>query len=159
MAAPARLRGPGRYGAAMEDLDLDTGHVVPGSELEWTFSPSGGPGGQHANRSATRAELRFDVEASVAFDGRELEQLMQRLGPRVRSGIITVGVDGSRSQWRNRQTARRRLRTLLEKGLEPEPPPRRRTKPSRSARRRRLEEKRARAQTKQLRKRPPAEGE
>lgn len=132
-----------------DDLHVAPGLVLPAAELEWTFSTSGGPGGQHANRSQTRAELRFDLGASGAVPDELKSRMMERLGDR----LVMVTVDESRSQWRNRQLARRRLADLLREAMRPE---RRRkpTKPSRAAKRRRLEEKRRRGRIKDLRKPP-----
>ena len=140
-----------------DDLVVNSEIVIPDDELQWTFSTSGGPGGQHANRSNTRAELRFDVAGSASIPdnlrGRVLEVLQKRLV----GGVVLVTVDESRSQWRNRQMARKRLAELLDDAARPPAPPRRRTKPSRSARRRRLESKRRRGETKRLRRRPGPE--
>lgn len=122
---------------------------IPSSELEWTFGPSGGPGGQHANKSATRAELRFNIEASRAFDEAMQKRLTERLGVEVR-----LTEDGSRSQATNRKRAVRRLNAVLEDAARPDPPKRRPTRPSRAARRRRLDDKRVRSETKKARKRP-----
>jgi ribosome-associated protein len=122
---------------------------IPASELQWRFGPSGGPGGQHANKSATRAELRFDIETSRAFDDPIRERLVERLGIEVR-----ITEDGSRSQATNRKRAMRRLNAILEDAARPDPPSRRPTKPSRSARKRRLDDKRARGEKKQTRKPP-----
>jgi ribosome-associated protein len=122
---------------------------IPDSELQWTFGPSGGPGGQHANKSSTRAELRFNIETSRAFDDPMRDRLVTRVGVEVR--IIE---DGSRSQATNHKRAIRRLNVVLEDAARPDPPKRRPTRPSRSARRRRLEEKRARGETKKARKPP-----
>jgi ribosome-associated protein len=98
--------------------------------------------------------LRFDLVASRAFDEASRELLMERLGSRLTGGVLEVAADDTRSQWRNRQAARRRLAELLRSGLRPAPPPRRRTRPSGAARRRRIEAKRRRSETKRLR-RPP----
>lgn len=122
---------------------------IPSSELQWTFGPSGGPGGQHANKSATRAELKFNIETSRAFDDAMQQQLTERLGIEVR-----ITEDGSRSQATNRKRAIRRLNSVLEDAARPDPPKRRPTRPSRSARRRRLDDKRARSETKKARKSP-----
>lgn len=135
----------------MDDLQVTDTITIPADELSWAFSPTGGPGGQHANRSSTRAELRFDVAASRAFDEPTRERLLEKLDGR--SEIVVVA-DDTRSQWRNRQIARRRLVEGLGDALRPEPPKRRPTKPSRSARRRRVDEKRARSRTKALRRSP-----
>ena len=138
----------------MDDLKISETITIPSGELGWTFSPTGGPGGQHANRSSTRAELRFDVSASRAFDDGSRERLLARLAT---DGTVTVIVDETRSQWRNRQIARQRLADRIRQALKPDPPKRRRTKPSRAARRRRVDEKKARSRTKSLRKRPGSE--
>jgi len=142
---------------ANQDLHLARGQVIPAGELRWTFGPSGGPGGQHANRANSRAELRFSVEASGAFTARERDRLVDRLDSRLRDGVIAVIADDERSQWRNRQLARDRLKSLLDEALAPDPPPRRRTRPGAAARRRRMDEKRRRGETKRLRKRPEPE--
>lgn len=139
-----------------DDLAVADDLVIPAGELVWRFSTSGGPGGQHANRSATRVELQFDLGASPSVDDTARRRMLGRLGPRARDGVVTVVVDESRSQWRNRQLARRRLRELVEEALRPETK-RRPTRPSRAARRRRLEEKRRRSITKRLRGRPDIE--
>jgi len=122
---------------------------IPDSELQWRFGPSGGPGGQHANKSSTRAELRFSIETSRAFDDPMRERLVENLGIEVR-----ITEDGSRSQATNRKRATRRLNAVLEDAARPDPPKRRQTKPSRSARQRRLDDKRSRGETKQTRKPP-----
>ncbi len=137
----------------MDDLRISDDITIPAAELEWTFLPSGGPGGQHANRASTKVVLRFDVGGSGAFDDNARRRLLARLS----EPAIAVSVDESRSQWRNRQIARRRLRERLEAALAPEPPERKQTRPSRSMRRRRLDAKRARSQQKALRKPPELE--
>jgi ribosome-associated protein len=137
----------------MSDLTLPGGINVPERELQWRFGPSGGPGGQHANRAATRAELSFDLAASAAFDDAAKARLEERLGRRLAGGVVTVIADESRSQWRNRVVARRRLAALLAEALRPRRP-RLATAPSRGARQRRLAAKRARGDLKRMR-RPP----
>jgi len=138
----------------VDDLKISETMVIPAEELHWTFTPSGGPGGQHANRSSTRAELRFDASASRAFDAETRGAVLKRL---VDGPVVTVVVDETRSQWRNRQIARRRLTDRIREALRPDPPPRRPTKPSKAARMRRADDKRARARTKSLRRRPGPE--
>lgn len=138
----------------MDDLKISETITIPAGELGWTFSPTGGPGGQHANRSSTRAELRFDVVASRAYDDEIRDRLLDRLAT---DGTVTVIVDETRSQWRNRQIARQRLADEIREALKPDPPKRRPTKPSRAARRRRVDEKKARSRTKSLRKPPGSE--
>lgn len=125
--------------------------TIPDAELKWRFGPSGGPGGQHANKTSTRAELTFDIANSRAFDEAMRERLTDNLGAEVR-----ITEDGSRSQATNRKKAIRRLHAMLEEAARPDPPKRRRTKPSRAARQRRLDQKRQRGQTKSTRKPPEA---
>jgi ribosome-associated protein len=135
------------------DLPVAGTFVIPEGELAWSFSTSGGPGGQHANRNATRAELSWDLAASIAVSDELRARLAAGLGSRVRDGVISVSAGESRSQWRNRQMARRRLVDLLEGALQER---RRRvpTRPSRRAQDMRIEDKRRRGADKRLR-RPP----
>lgn len=136
-------------GAAPDD-DLEVGEwTIPSAELEWRFSTSGGPGGQHANRSNTRADLVFDLASSDVFPAAIHERMVAKLG----SDPMVVSVAESRSQFRNRMMARARLRELLEESMK-RPKKRTPTKPTRASRRRRLEEKRARSQKKDLRRKP-----
>jgi len=114
-------------------------------ELEWRFSASGGPGGQHANTANTRAEVRFDVAGSPSLGPRQRSRLLERLGPTVR-----VVASDERSQARNRQLALDRLRSRLADGLRVVPP-RHPTSPTRQARERRLEDKRRRGELKRQR--------
>ena len=94
---------------------------------------SGGPGGQHANRSATRIELRVSIDA-LPLEQREKERLRERYAARLQAGTdLVVSVADSRSQLHNHKEARRRLAGLLERGLHVDPP-RKRSRPSRGAR-------------------------
>lgn len=138
------------------DLRVSDAITIREGELEWRFLPSGGPGGQHANRSSTRAEVVFDLGASAAFDDDVKQRMLARLGGRAPGGVVTVREDSSRSQWRNRQTARARLADLLRDAMRVDSP-RRPTKPSRAAKRRRLEQKKRRSDKKRLRRRPEEE--
>lgn len=130
--------------------------VIPEGELEWRFDPSGGPGGQHANRSNTRVELSFDLQTSPSVPEGVRDRLLNALGLRAPGGVVSVVVDASRSQWRNRVEARRRLAAVLEASLR-EPKRRRPTVPPAAARRRRMEAKKRRSLTKRLRRPPEAE--
>jgi ribosome-associated protein len=123
---------------------------IPRSELQVSFSASGGPGGQHANRSNTRVELRFDVAASSAFGPGQRQRVIDRLGPEIR-----VVADDERSQLRNRALAEQRLAERLRGALHVERP-RRPTKPTKSAEQRRLASKQRRSQVKRSRRRPDA---
>ena len=119
--------------------------VIPLTELEWRFTASGGPGGQHANRSNTRAEVRFDVAASASLLEVHRERLLERLGP-----VVRVVADDERSQLRNRELALERLRARLAEALRVERT-RRPTAPSRGAKLRRLEAKKRRSDVKRMR--------
>ncbi|MBN2112613.1 MAG: aminoacyl-tRNA hydrolase [Acidimicrobiia bacterium] len=140
-----------------EPLRVTPGLVIPAEELQWRFDTSGGPGGQHANRSATRVELAFDVAASPAVPEPLRAILLERLGTRISGGVLRLVVNESRSQWRNRQIARRRLADLLAEALRPRRR-RRPTRPSTAARLRRLADKRRRGEIKRDR-RAPGPGE
>src|SRR5437588_4793082 len=119
--------------------------VVRMDELDWRFSASGGPGGQHVNTANTRAEVRFDIAASPSLGPRQRARLLERLGPEVR-----VVASDERSQLRNRELALEPLRSRLAEGLRVEKP-RRATRPTKAAKERRLEAKRQRSETKRRR--------
>src|SRR5919197_529885 len=136
--------------AAMEreSIRVTRSVEIPRSEIELRFSRPSGPGGQHAQKSETRVEAFFDVEASESLSAAQKRRVVARLRPMVRA----VAQD-ERSQLRNRELALERLAERLREGLRVQ---RRRvpTKPTAAARERRLEEKRRRGETKRLR-RPP----
>lgn len=135
------------------DLPVGDTFTIPEGELSWSFSTPGGPGGQHANRNATRAQLEWDLTASSALDPEAKERLRSALGARIKSGVVSVTAGESRSQWRNRQMARRRMADLLEQALRER---RRRvaTRAPRSAHNARIRDKRRRGADKRLRRRP-----
>lgn len=123
---------------------------IPGDAVTETFETSGGPGGQHANRSQTAVRLRLDLARStLPADVRDT--LTARFGQEV-----DVVAAESRSQWRNRAIARRRMIDKLEGALS-ESPERHPTRPTRASKNRRLADKRARSRTKRLRRRPDAD--
>ena len=125
---------------AEEDaLRVTASVLIPAHELTWTFGPSGGPGGQHANRAHTRAEVRFDVEASGSLSQYQRQRIIDRVG-----SVVIVSADDERSQLRNRRLAVDRLRQKLAGALRVETP-RRPTRPGRGAVERRLEAKRQQA--------------
>ncbi len=118
---------------------------IPESELEWRFTGSGGPGGQHANTSNTRVELVFDIAASASLSDTTRQRLLAALGPQVRVVCST-----SRSQRRNRDMARELLHQRIAAALVT-PTRRRPTRPGRGAVERRITEKRQRSETKSRR--------
>ena len=133
--------GPG------DALRVTAGVVISASELDWRFGPSGGPGGQHANRAHTRAEVRFDIGASRSLTEGQRNRLITKLGP-----IVVVSADDERSQLRNRRLALDRLRCRLADALLIEKA-RRPTRPGRGAVERRLDAKRRQASRKRDRRR------
>lgn len=127
--------------------------AIPISELAFRFSRSGGPGGQHANRSATQVELLFDVASSPSLSESQRQRLLQTLASRLDSeGVLHLTSSGSRSQHENRREVMGRFVRLLRKGLRR---PKRRipTRPSAQAKKRRVERKRRQGKRKQDRSR------
>ena len=131
-----------------DGLHLGAGIFVPIEEVELRASRSGGPGGQHANKTATRIEAVFDVAASTSLSEAQKERVVHRLGPRV-----TAVAQDARSQTRNRGLALERLRAKLADALAPRKK-RRATRPTRASRERRLDSKRRQSERKQGRRRP-----
>ncbi|HEU4973094.1 MAG TPA: alternative ribosome rescue aminoacyl-tRNA hydrolase ArfB [Gaiellaceae bacterium] len=133
-----------------ESIRVTRSVVLPVSEIELRVSRSSGPGGQHAQKSSTRVEAVFDVEASSALTDVQKRRVVLRAG-----AVLRAVAQDERSQLRNRELATERLVEKLRAALAV---PRKRvaTKPSAAARARRLEEKRRRSKTKALR-RPPGQ--
>jgi ribosome-associated protein len=121
---------------------------LPRSEIDYRFSRSSGPGGQHAQKSDTRVEASFDVAASSALSEAQKRRVVGKAGP-----VLRAVAQDERSQWRNRELATERLVESLRQALKVERR-RRPTKPTKASRERRLEQKRRRSDTKRLR-RPP----
>jgi ribosome-associated protein len=134
-----------------DELVVNRELSIPLSEIELRVSRSSGPGGQHANVTASRVEAVFDVESSAALSEPQRQRLRVKLGPRV-----TAVAQDARSQARNRGLALERLRSKLGEALRV-PKRRRPTRPSRAAREQRLEQKRRRGKRKRDRRRVDAE--
>jgi ribosome-associated protein len=133
-----------------ESIRVSRSVLLPVSEIELRFSRSSGPGGQHAQKSSTRVEAMFDVEASQALTDAQKRRVVARSG-----AVLRAVAQDERSQSRNRELAVERLVEKLRESLAV-PRRRRATKPTAAARARRLEEKRRRSRTKALR-RPPGQ--
>jgi ribosome-associated protein len=118
------------------------------SEVSWRATTSGGPGGQHANRTLSRVEVQFEVAHSPSLGPRQRARLLSRYGP-----VVRASASESRSQSRNRQVALDRLGEKLAQGLRVDPT-RRPTRPTRGSQIRRVEAKRRRAETKKGRRAP-----
>jgi ribosome-associated protein len=139
---------PGASDPTSRALVVSRSCRIPLDELEWRFSASGGPGGQHANTANTRAEVRFDVVSSPSLGPRQRARLLERLGP-----VVRVVASDERSQARNRDLALERLAGRLAAALRTETV-RVPTRPRKSASLDRLADKRRRSETKRLRARP-----
>jgi ribosome-associated protein len=131
-----------------ESIQVTRTVAIPVSEIELRFSRSSGPGGQHAQKTETRVEATFDVEASAGLSDAQKARVVRRAGP-----VLRAVAQDERSQTRNRELAVERLVGALREALKVERR-RRPTKPTAASRERRLEQKRRRSATKQLR-RPP----
>jgi ribosome-associated protein len=131
-----------------DELPIRPGLAIPLTEVELRTSRSSGPGGQHANVTASRVEAIFDVHASAALSDAQKARIAARHGSRV-----TASAQDTRSQLRNRELALGRLAERLAHALEVQRP-RHKTRPTASARRKRVESKRRRSDIKRARRRP-----
>ena len=132
-------------------MSIARGVEIPLSEVELRASRSSGPGGQHANVTASRIEATFDVSASGSLDDEQRRRIMARCGP-----VVRAVAQDTRSQARNRELALERLRSRLASALAV-PRSRRATRPTAASRRKRVESKRRRSELKRQRRRvdPP----
>ncbi|WP_461003259.1 alternative ribosome rescue aminoacyl-tRNA hydrolase ArfB [Streptomonospora sediminis] len=142
---PAPARGPG--GPRREEPRVE----LRDNELQWRFSRSGGPGGQHANTADTRVSLSLDVAATESLTGEQRERALRRLAGRLAGTVLTITVEDHRSQLRNRELARERLAALLSAAIAPGPRSRRATRPTRGSTERRIAAKKRRSQVKRMR--------
>jgi ribosome-associated protein len=136
----------------MDDPMIVTRDVaVPLREITVRTSRSSGPGGQHANVTASRVEASFDVARSEALSEAQRARVMSRCGP-----VLRAVAQDARSQARNRELALERLRERLARALHV-PRARTATKPTRASRVRREQAKRRQSQRKAERRRPPGD--
>jgi ribosome-associated protein len=149
--APAPAPPYARAMAGDDTLHVHRGLDLPLSEISWRATTSGGPGGQHANRTLSRVEVQFDVDASATLGPRQRARLREKLGP-----VVRASSSETRSQARNRELALQRLAAKLHAGLQVDPD-RRPTRPTRASKVRRVEDKRHRSQTKKRRQAPGAD--
>lgn len=123
-------------------------------EISFNASRSGGPGGQHANKTATQVELRFNVMSSQILSHWEKKRIQEKIGNQLTAGGELIITDASsRSQVKNRRQAMEKLFNTLQYALK-RPKKRKPTQPTRAAKRKRLEEKKKHSEKKNLRKPP-----
>lgn len=139
----------------MDGVRINRSLVIPRHEINISFAASGGPGGQHANKTATRVELTWNVRHSAVLGSWQRARLEQKLSSRINSeGELRIVADEYRSQWRNRTEAERRLVKTVAGALQQQRS-RVDTKPTRASKERRLNEKRRRSEIKKNRRLPP----
>jgi ribosome-associated protein len=129
-------------------LEINRSLVIPDAELDWKYTTSGGPGGQHANKSSTRVQLSWSIADSAVLTASMRERLQSKLGD-----VVRADVDDHRSQLRNRDVALERIGDKVREALRRERP-RTKTRPTRASQRRRVEGKRRASLTKRLRQKP-----
>lgn len=134
-----------------EVLEINQQVSIPRSELSFRFSRSGGPGGQHAQKTSTRVELLFDVVNSPSLTDAQRSRVLKRLSGYVdKAGVLHLVSQSERSQLRNREEVVSRFEAMVRQALKRRKR-RRLTRPSAAARERRLREKRQRSQLKKSR--------
>lgn len=139
-----------------DDVRVTRSCVIPGREIAFRFSRSGGPGGQNVNRRETQVELVFAVAGSPSLGPVQRSRALQRLATRLDSdGKLHIVASEGRTQGSNRDAAIERFKKLMAEALKPPPPKRRPSKPSKAARERRLSEKRLRSRRKRERRVDP----
>lgn len=136
----------------MSGIKINRSLTVPEYEIDFRFTTSGGPGGQHANKASTRVELIWNVTNSAVLGPRQRRRLQEALRRRIDSaGNLRLASDRNRSQLQNRNDVIERFRTLVRTALVP-PKKRVETKPTRAAKEKRLTQKKQRSEVKQSRK-------